>query len=154
MKRIFLRKKELNKLHSQILIKNKIFFIFKQFFKFGLVGCTSTLIFLVTYDLFVFFGCFYQIGNIAAFIVSSLNGFLLNKYLVFKSHENKVITQVLKYYIVYSSSLLISMFLSFIWIDICKINVFIAPLINLLFTVPYNFILSKYWIYVYTKSRP
>lgn len=129
-------------------MKNNYLVRSKQFVKFGLVGLSNTLIALGIYSLLVYLGFHYQIGNIASFLLSSFTGFILNKFWVFKSHEKKALAQIIKYYTVYCSSLLISMLLSYVWIDFCKIDVYITPLLNLTFTVPYNFILSKKWVYV------
>jgi len=51
-----------------------------------------------------------------------------------------------KTYLSYAfSGLFLSSLLLYVWVDLCKISEFIAPLINLLVTVPLNFVLNKFW---------
>lgn len=130
--RIFIRK---------LISKNK------QFFKFGIVGLSNTLISYLTYAVLVYFSVHYQIANVVAFLVSSLNGFYLNRSWVFHAKQSAVMKQLLKYYIVYGSSLVLSLVLSYIWIEIFGINIYLAPILNLVITVPYNFILNKIWAF-------
>jgi len=125
----------------------KIASLAKQFLKFGLVGLSNTLISLGVYSSLVFMGLHYQIGNVAAFIVSSLNGYIFNKQWVFKAHTDKKRAQMFKYYMVYCGSLLISMLLSYVWINHFDINEYISPVLNLIITVPVNYTLSKKWVY-------
>lgn len=131
----------------------KLTSLVRQFFKFALVGLSNTLISLGVYSLLVYSGVHYQIGNVSAFIISSLNGYILNKFWVFNAHTEKKRIQMVKYYIVYCGSLLISMILSFVWIDILQINQYASPMVNLLITVPLNYLLSRKWIYVNRKPE-
>jgi len=121
--------------------------ILTQFLKFGLVGLSNTLIALIVYYGVVAAGFHYQTGNIAAFIVSSASGFVLNKYWVFRASVNRTMLQVLKYYSVYLSSLGINMLISFLWVDLLDQDVYLAPLLSLSITIPYNYLLSRIWVY-------
>ncbi|MPM35968.1 hypothetical protein SDC9_82562 [bioreactor metagenome] len=125
----------------EIITKNK------QFLKFGLVGLSNTLISYITYVGLVYFSIHYQFANIAAFIISSLCGFLLNRSWVFNAKHSPVTNQLLKYYIVYGSSLVLSLILSYFWIEILGINKYLPPIINLCITVPYNYIFNKLWAF-------
>ncbi|MFZ3130784.1 MAG: GtrA family protein, partial [Desulfosporosinus sp.] len=106
---------------------------------------------LIVYSGFVYFGVHYQIANVAAFILSSLNGFLLNRTWVFKAKSQSFLGQGLRYYLVYCSSLLISMALSYVWIEIFFLNKYLVPFINLTFSVPYNYVLNKIWTFTTSK---
>jgi len=118
----------------------------KQFIKFGIVGFTNTIIAYGVYAILVYFGIYYQIANICAFIASSINGFLINKFWVFKSRSNKV-PQFFRYYAIYLTSLSISIALSWLWIDVLNINKYISPILNLSVTIPFNYLFSRFWVY-------
>lgn len=124
----------------------------RQFLKFGLVGLSNTLISYVTYAALVYISIHYQVANIVAFIISSLSGFLLNRSWVFQAKQSSFYKQIVKYYIVYGSSLLLSMGLSYVWVEVMHINVYLAPLLNLFITVPYNYLLNKVWAFRIQKT--
>jgi putative flippase GtrA len=120
---------------------------YHRFIKFGIVGLSNTAISLAVYYLAISIGIYYQLANVFAFIVSSLSGFYLNRSWVFKASSQSIWFQMIKYYMVYCSSLLISLFLSFIWIELFHLSKYIAPLLNLLFTIPFNYLLNKKWAF-------
>ncbi len=126
---------------------------YRSFAKFGLVGLSNTAISLIVYSGIVYFGVHYQIANVAAFVLSSLNGFLLNRTWVFKAKSQSFLGQGLRYYIVYCSSLLISMALSYLWIEIFHINKYIVPFLNLVVTIPYNYLFNKLWTFKIPKDQ-
>ena len=119
----------------------------RQFLKFGIVGLSNTLIALGVYYSVIGIGAHYQVANIAAFVLSSLSGFFLNRMWVFKATNHPVVAQIVKYYLVYSSSLFLSIGLSFTWVEILKVSEYLAPLLNLLVTIPFNYIMSKKWAF-------
>lgn len=128
----------------------------KQFIKFGMVGVTNTLLsyFLnigvlyllkdaaLSYD--------YVIANVVAFFISVLWSFYWNNRLVFdtKQGTGNILKALLKTYVAYSvTGIVLNNILSFVWIDLLGISKLIAPMINLLFSVPINFLLNKYWAF-------
>lgn len=131
----------------------KLFSGNKQFLKFGLVGLSNTLISYLTYAVLVYFSVHYQIANIVAFVISSLSGFLLNRSWVFKAKHSAATMQLVKYYIIYGSSLFISLALSYFWIEILGINKYLPPIINLCITVPYNYVFNKLWAFRRRKVK-
>ena len=55
---------------------------------------------------------------------------------------------LLKTYMAYGfTGIILNNILSFIWIDKVGISKFIAPLINLIVSVPLNFIINKLWAF-------
>jgi len=130
-----------------------------QFIKFGIVGVSNTVIsyviyvvgllllqkihFLPQYD--------YLFAQIAAFVISVLWSFYWNSKLVFTLEEGKersVGKALIKTFISYSfTGLFLSSILLFLWVRVLGISEFIAPLINLLITVPLNFIINKFWAF-------
>lgn len=128
----------------------------KQFIKFGMVGVTNTLLsyFLnigvlyllkdaaLSYD--------YVIANVVAFFISVLWSFYWNNRLVFDTKQGigNILKALLKTYVAYSvTGIVLNNILSFVWIDLLGISKLIAPMINLLFSVPINFLLNKYWAF-------
>lgn len=130
-----------------------------QFIKFGIVGVSNTLISYVLYSggLIVFreaclFGqADYLIAQIVAFVVSVAWSFYWNNKFVFKMEAGKkrsIWKALLKTYISYSfTGLFLSSILLILWVQIFRISEFIAPIINLLITVPLNFIINKFWAF-------
>lgn len=127
-----------------------------QFIKFGIVGVSNTLISYVTYTICVFLGANYLIGNLVGFVVSVLNSFYWNNKYVFKSGEGQTrswLATLLKTFTAYAGTgLVLSSLLLVLWIDILHIPELIAPLINLVVTIPLNFIINKFWAFK-TKSE-
>lgn len=128
----------------------------KQFIKFGLVGVTNTVISYIiniavlyllkdkalSYD--------YIIANVVAFLLSVLWSFYWNNRFVFEGMQGwrNILKALLKTYIAYSvTGLVLNNILSFVWIDLLGISKLIAPVINLLFSVPINFLLNKNWAF-------
>ena len=56
---------------------------------------------------------------------------------------------LVKTYISYSfTGLFLNSILLVFWVKICHISELVAPIINLLVSVPLNFIINKYWAFV------
>lgn len=130
----------------------KYFFIAKQLFKFGIVGIINTSISLLIYYLFIWLNRdFYITGNIVGFIVSTLNSYFLNSNFVFAEKKNFKpsidVLEIVKTYLSYGASLAISTLLLYLEVNIWCISKKIAPLINLLITIPLNFCTNKFWTY-------
>jgi len=132
-----------------------------QFVKFGLIGVTNTLIsyainvlvlkLLQPYHL----SWDYVAGNVVAFVLSVLWSFYWNNKYVFVEDEgqerNKWLA-LLKTYIAYGfTGIILTNILSYVWIDILGISKYIAPLINLIISIPLNFLINKLWAF---KSKP
>lgn len=142
-------------LHLSFLDKNWAGFM--QFVKFGMVGLSNTLLsyilnvmvllilmpFSVSWDFFA--------GNIVGFVLSVLWSFYWNNRLVFtvKDGEHRSMWKaLLKTYLSYGfTGIILSNVLSWVWITQLGISKFIAPVINLLFSVPINFVMNKLWAF-------
>lgn len=128
-----------------------------QFIKFGIVGVSNTLIayclnitvllLLRPYNL----SWDYVVGNIVAFLLSVLWSFYWNNKYVFKlgDGQKRAIGKTLfKTYLSYAfTGIVLNNILSFVWIDMLHISKFTAPIINLLVSVPLNFIINKRWAF-------
>lgn len=117
-----------------------------SFIKFCCVGVINTLTSLAVYYLYLHFHDNYVIANTVGFIVGTFTGYTLNKFFVFKN-KSRTYSSIIKFYVTYITSYLFSTGLLFLWVDVLSISDKIAPLINLCFTIPFNFIFSKIWVF-------
>lgn len=137
---------------------------FMQFVKFALVGVSNTIVSLAI-NFGVLFVCSrlglfakaqeikYQafIANTIAFLLSVIWSYMLNSRFVFKEGEGEKRVwwkTLLKTYAAYAfTGLGLSNLISWLCIDKWGINKYIAVLINLVLSVPINFVLNKFWAY-------
>lgn len=129
----------------------------KKFIKFGLVGISNTILsyainmlalyLLKSYNL----SWDYILANIVAYFLSVLWAFYWNSRYVFNISKVKGYTRgkmLLKTYISYGfTGILLANVLSYIWINIVGLSKGLAPLFNLLVSVPLNFIINKIWTF-------
>ena len=131
---------------------------FIQFVKFGIVGLSNTvisyLIYLVTIWLCTKAGIFtkvdYIVATVVSFILSVLWSFYWNKKFVFKLEGGfkTMFLALIKTYVSYSfSGLFLSSVLSIFWVEIVGVSKLISPILNLLISVPINFLLNKFWAF-------
>lgn len=124
--------------------------LFKQFIKFGMVGLLNTMLAYIINN-----GCYYllnlneQISNIIAFIITVFISYILNNKYVFNSNRNKSFLKgLLKVYMSYFiTGILITGILLYYEVRVLLIPNYIASLLNLIITVPLNFILNKFWAF-------
>lgn len=128
-----------------------------QFIKFSIVGVSNTFISYVINILVLV--CLspmqlawdYIVGNIISFLLSVLWSFYWNNKYVFtlKEGESRSIAKaLLKTYISYGfTGIILNNILSWLWISILGISKYIAPIINLLASVPINYIINKLWAF-------
>ena len=117
-----------------------------QFVKFGIVGVGNTAISLLVYYVIILIRReWYIAGSIAGFVISVLNAYYWNSKYVFRKQDDRLRT-LIRTYIAYGSNLLIGTFMLWLLVEKCGISHFLAPLLNLLITVPLNFVLNKYWV--------
>lgn len=122
-----------------------------QFIKFGIVGVSNTLISLAIYYIFVWISKdLYMWGNVVGWVVSVFNAFYWNNKYVFKSEKQdwkSNLTRLAKNYLTYGSTFLLSTALLFVEVNFLHVSEWIAPIINLLITIPLNFLLNKFWAF-------
>ncbi len=119
---------------------------FMQFVKFCLVGVSNTAISLAVYYIFIAINKdMYIIGNVAGFVVSVLNSYFWNSQFVFKKKGEKGKT-IIKTFLAYGTNLAVGSALLYLFVDIWRLSEIIAPLLNLLITIPMNFVLNKFWV--------
>ena len=93
----------------------------------------------------------YFIAQIIAFILSVLWSFFWNNKFVFMledGEERSLWKALLKTYVSYSfTGLFLNSVLIVLWVQVLHISEFIAPIINLLISVPVNFLINKFWAF-------
>jgi len=128
-----------------------------QFLRFGIVGLSNTavsyacnILTLKLLEPYKLSGD-YIIANAVAFFLSVLWSFCWNTRFVFHmEHRGKkmVALALLKTYIAYSlTGLLLNNILSWLWITKLGISRYLAPVINIVFCVPVNFLMNKFWAF-------
>lgn len=162
-------------------IKNKKLAALWQFIKFGMVGAFNTVLNYLIYNFcYYVFHSGVHIANAVGFIISVLSAFLLQSKFVFRQDENaekRVWWKVLiKTYISYSfTGLLLTELLLLLWINVIDLGQYLggvcewlsgfgisfapqdlaaslAPLLNMVITIPLNFVINKFWAYRQKKS--
>ena len=128
-----------------------------QFIKFCLVGVTNTLVSYGVNVLVLFLLKPYRLtwdyvaGNIVAFLLSVLWSFFWNNKLVFtveKGQKRNIFSALLKTYVAYGfTGILLNNVLSYVWIEILGISKLVAPLINLIVSIPVNYLINKNWAF-------
>lgn len=130
---------------------------FLQFIKFGLIGVSNTVISYVLNILVLIalqpmgVAWDYIAGNVVAFMISVLWSFYWNNRFVFTVQEGEhrsLARALIKTYISYGfTGIVLNNILSWLWITVFSISKFVAPLINLIVSVPINFVVNKLWAF-------
>ena len=144
-----------------------------QFFKFCIVGVSNTAlswcinaltIYLLSPTLlsqkavigdFSFFPDV-QIGIAVSFVLSVAWSFYWNNKMVFTlkaGQKRNWVAALLKTYVSYAfSGIVLAALLTWFWVDLLHINKYVAPLFNLIISVPVNYLLNKIWAFRSQKS--
>lgn len=137
---------------------------FMQFVKFALVGISNTLVHYLVYmvvllvlqQAVIFPQGDYLIANVAAFLLSVLWSFYWNNRFVFQENRESrnLWKALLKTYLSYAfTGLILQSILSILWVEVVHLPKTVAPLINLVITVPVNFLLNKYFAFREQKHK-
>ena len=128
-----------------------------QFVLFGIVGVSNTVIsYLLNIMVLGLLSPFrlawdYIAGNLVAFLLSVLWSFYWNNRIVFTQgvgQSRNLWKALLKAYAAYGfTGIVLNNILSWIWISMFHISKYIAPLINLVISVPLNFVINKLWTF-------
>lgn len=130
---------------------------FKEFLQFGLVGVSNTIIsyllYVVTLLLVSKSGVKfdYIIANIVSWLLSVLWSFYWNNKFVFKKEEGEkrnIWAALFKAYVSYGfTGLILNNILSVLWVSVLHISKMLAPIINLVISIPINFFMNKLWAF-------
>lgn len=130
---------------------------FKEFLQFGLVGVSNTIIsyllYVVTLLLVSKSGVKfdYIIANIVSWLLSVLWSFYWNNKFVFKKEEGEkrnIWAALFKTYVSYGfTGLILNNILSVLLVSVLHISKMLAPIINLVISIPINFFMNKLWAF-------
>lgn len=132
---------------------------FLQFVKFSIVGLSNTavnyIIYVISLSLIKFAEIWGNYDYLAAtgisFVLSVAWSFFWNNKYVFVMKEGEhrsVFGALVRTYISYSfTSLFLNGALMVVWVRYVGLSEFIAPILNLLATVPLNFLINKFWAF-------
>lgn len=121
-----------------------------QFIKFAIIGFSNTLISYLVYVTGVYFGLHYLLASVMGFVISVLNSFYWNNKYVFRQEEGErnLWYTLAKTFLSYGATgLVLANILLYLWVDILHISEYLGPIINLMITVPLNFVLNKFWAF-------
>ena len=122
-----------------------------QFVKFGLVGISNTVVSWICYYVILWIDDdLYMLGSLVGTVVSIANAFFWNDRFVFKGKEDDLksrLKRLGKTYVSYGGTSLLSMLLLWIEVQLFGVNKVIAPVVNLLITIPLNFLINKCWTF-------
>ncbi|MBP5191301.1 MAG: GtrA family protein [Opitutales bacterium] len=129
-----------------------------QFVRFSIIGSTTTLFSYTLYLLFLYWirACYpfpldYIVASILTFFLVMSWSFYWNLRLVFTQAKTKSYARWKSFgktclVYIFTGFVLTNLFL-FLWVQIIGISEYLAPFLNLMITVPLNFIFNKHWAY-------
>ena len=141
------------KLFARLGITDRASFwsVFWQFFKFGLVGVSNTAVSMGIYYLFLWINPeLYMVGSILGTVISIFNAFVWNDLFVFTGNPKdfkSIAKRLGKTYVSYGGTSLLSTVLLWVEVNLFGISKGIAPVVNLLITIPLNFLINKFWTF-------
>lgn len=122
-----------------------------QFIKFGIVGVSNTLISLLVYYIVLWINeDWYLAGNVAGWVISVANAFFWNERYVFTQQKRdfrSMVKRIGKTYLSYGATFLLSTVLLYLEVDILQWSAVVSPVLNLMITIPLNFLLNKFWAF-------
>jgi len=127
-----------------------------QFIKFGIVGVSNTLVSFAVYYIFIWIDPkLYLIGSALGWVVSVANAFYWNNKYVFKggrSDRRSLLKRLGKTYVSYGATFLLTTALLYLEVDRLHWPEALCPPLNLLITIPLNFLLNRFWAFQKQKG--
>ncbi|MDD5884046.1 MAG: GtrA family protein [Firmicutes bacterium] len=119
-----------------------------QFVKFGIIGASNTIISTAVYYLFVLISPgLYFVGNVVGWIVSVFNSFFWNNRYVFTKSKYSWGQKLLRTYLAYGGGFIVGSTTLVLLVSVLGVSEWLAPWINLVITIPLNFVLNKFWAF-------
>lgn len=124
----------------------KLYFKYEKFIIYFIVGSIATLINALSYYFYRMVINTYEINVILSWITSLLFAFYMNRKYVFKS-KNQVIKEFINFTISRLLTLFLELIFMYILVDLVKMNDMFAKLINLIIVFICNYLLSKFLVF-------
>lgn len=122
-----------------------------QFFKFGLVGLSNTAVSMAAYYMTLWANPdWYLLGSVLGTILSIANAFFWNDRFVFAGNARdffSVLRRLGKTYVSYGGTSALSVALLWAEVTFFHVSRSVAPVVNLLATIPLNFLINKFWTF-------
>lgn len=119
----------------------------REFIKFCVAGGINSSVMLVTYYICLAAGILPMLANGLGYLVSLISAYLLNRRWVFRARGVSVRKSSFKFLAVYLGTFCLNNLVVFISLYVLKIHRYIAPVLGILFNVPINFLLNKFWTF-------
>ena len=117
----------------------------------ALLAVSNTAVSMAVYYIFLWISPdLYMVGSVLGTILSIANAFFWNDKFVFTGNANdwcSKLKRLGKTYVSYGGTSILSNVLLWIEVTFFSVSKTIAPIVNLLVTIPLNFIINKLWTF-------
>ena len=121
--------------------------LFKQLFRFGIVGFTAFLIDAgLLYVLTEYLHIYYLISSVISFIVSLMYNYILSIFWVFDVKKKQTYKEVLLFTILSVIGLGVNQLVMYIGVDLLNIYYMLCKIISTIIVMVYNFVTRKIFI--------
>ena len=121
--------------------------LFKQIFKFGIVGGLAFIIdYTILYLLTEFLNIYYLVSSVISFVISLVFNYILSIYWVFDVKKKQTYKEVLLFAILSTIGLLINQLCMWIGVEFLNIYYMIVKIGATVIVMIYNFITRKVFI--------
>ena len=121
--------------------------LFKQLFRFGIVGFTAFLIDAgLLYVLTKYLHIYYLISSVISFIVSLIYNYILSIFWVFDVKKKQTYKEVLLFTILSVIGLGVNQLVMYIGVDLLNVYYMLCKIISTIIVMVYNFVTRKIFI--------
>lgn len=134
-----------------------LFLKYKNFIAYIFFGVCTTLVNLLSYNLFYYLLCIHNIPSTAlAWLLAVLFAFITNKLWVFNSksfNPSIFFPELIKFFICRILTGILDIFIMWLAVDILDQNAMLWKLISNIIVIALNYIASKLVIFIYKKEN-
>lgn len=117
----------------------------KEFLRYTVVGCINTLIYYISYLVFMnIFNFSYRISFVAGYVISIIFSYFLNTYFTYK--EKPSLKKFLIFPLTYIPNFIIQYIGMMLLVDRFNMNRKLAPIITAIVSTPITFFVMRYVI--------
>lgn len=117
----------------------------KEFLRYTVVGCINTLIYYISYLVFMnIFNFSYRISFVAGYVISIIFSYFLNTYFTYK--EKPSLKKFLIFPLTYIPNFIIQYIGMILLVDHFNMNRKLAPIITAIVSTPITFFVMRYVI--------